>query len=64
MSRLFIGETVGYTHPGTDLTPEVVGVEWDSIVDTDEFRLLTDTMRWTVINEKVLADNPLFAPRG
>ncbi|WP_216913221.1 SDR family NAD(P)-dependent oxidoreductase [Nocardia noduli] len=64
VSRLFIGETVGYTHPGTDLTPEVVGDEWDSIVDTDEFRLLTDTMRWTVINEKELADNPLYAPRG
>ncbi|WP_067672769.1 SDR family NAD(P)-dependent oxidoreductase [Nocardia miyunensis] len=59
MSRLFIGETVGYTHPGLDLTPEIVRDEWDSIVDLEGFRLLTDTMRWTVINEKEIANSPL-----
>ncbi|MBH0775294.1 SDR family NAD(P)-dependent oxidoreductase [Nocardia bovistercoris] len=62
VARMFIGETIGYTHPGIDLTPEIVAREWDSIMRTDGFRLLPDTMRWSVINEKELANTPLLAP--
>lgn len=58
VSRLFIAETRGYTHPGTDLTPETVRDQWETIVSPDVYNIVPGTTAWSGINRTYLAQAP------
>ncbi len=55
VTRLFIAETHGYTHPGLKLAPEQLLEHWDAINDRTRSELCTDTMSWAQANEQQLA---------
>ncbi|WBB61260.1 SDR family NAD(P)-dependent oxidoreductase [Streptomyces sp. WMMC500] len=54
VTRLFIAETHGYTHPGLDLTPEHLLENWDAISDLGRQDLARDTKSWAATNRRHL----------
>jgi hypothetical protein len=54
VTRLFVAETRGYTHPGLDLAPEHLLENWAVINDRNEQELCPDTMSWAAANERHL----------
>jgi NAD(P)-dependent dehydrogenase (short-subunit alcohol dehydrogenase family) len=54
-TRLFIGETEGYTHPSVDLAPEELLAHWDEINDVSRQRLMPDTHTWAASNRERIA---------
>lgn len=55
VTRLFIAETHGYTHPGLDLTPEHLLENWDELNDLDRQQLAPDTKTWADANSRHLS---------
>lgn len=58
VTRLFIAETEGYTHPSVDLAPEDLLAHWDTINDMSRQHLCPDTMSWAAMTNRVLKTSP------
>lgn len=54
VTRLFIAETRGYTHPDLGLTPEHLLRNWETINDPSLQALCTDTVAWSAANRRHL----------
>ena len=57
VSRLYIAESGGYTHPGLDLTPEIVRDQWARVFGPENAKIVPDTMTWSAINEGHLTEH-------
>jgi NAD(P)-dependent dehydrogenase (short-subunit alcohol dehydrogenase family) len=57
-ARLFVAETEGYVHPGTDVTPEVVAAHWPQIMDESDHYVPVDTSAWLQGNAERIAATP------
>lgn len=57
VTRLFIAETEGYTHPSVDLEPEDLLAHWDAINDVSRQHLCLDTMSWAAMTNRVLKNS-------
>jgi len=57
-ARLYVGETEGYVHPGTDVTPEVVAGHWAQIMDESAHYVPVDTTTWLEGNAARIAATP------
>jgi len=54
VTRLFIAETDGYTHPSLDLAPEDLLAHWDTINDPSRQHLCPDTASWVAMTNHIL----------
>jgi NAD(P)-dependent dehydrogenase (short-subunit alcohol dehydrogenase family) len=61
-ARLFVGETEGYVHPGSDVTPEVVAEHWTQIMDESDHYVPVDTNTWLKGNAERIAATPIVSP--
>jgi hypothetical protein len=58
-ARLFVAETEGYVHPGTDLTPEAIAEHWNQIMDESAHYIPEDTSAWMKANAERTAATPI-----